>query len=63
MKKKTNDQLFQSYTNFQVNHFNMKTMKGGASRGSSSDPDGCTAVWFDLHGGGYHHTDDFTTCD
>jgi hypothetical protein len=58
-----NDNLLRSFNSAHVNLFDLKTIHGGASNGYSSDPDGCTASWFDLCGGGYHHTEDHVTCD
>ena len=61
-KKNQKDKLLITFNDFTLKKSEINSTLGGASSGSYSDADGCSASWFDLEGGGYYHVDDFTTC-
>jgi hypothetical protein len=61
-KKNQKDDLLTSFSGFTLDTAEGVTIFGGATSGSSSDPDGCTAVWVDIPGeSGYCHMYDQTT--
>ncbi len=60
-----NDVLLETFSDFSINDNDLKNTIGGkeSTNGVSYDPDGCTARWMDLDGGGYSHMEDHVTCE
>jgi hypothetical protein len=62
-KKNQKDKLLMAFKTFEIKGHETHSTTGGTTDGFYGDDDGCTAGWFDLPGGGYRHTDDYTTCN